>query len=770
MLKRFLPFLPVFFFVLITSIFFAPLYFQAKLPIPADTVIGLYHPFRDLYAKQYPRGIPFKNSLITDPVRQEYPWRLLAIDVEKSGLLPLWNPYTFAGSPLLANMQSAAFYPLNILFFLLPFSVSWSLLILLQQVLAGIFLYLYLRKMKLPSWPAVFGSIVFAFGGFFIGWLEWNTLVQVAIWLPLILLAKEHLLEKMSVKWTIVFVFAQCAAFFAGHLQTFFYLLLIHEPYIIARIYQESQKEKTTKQVITHALRKYWPFILLGCCIFLITAIQWIPTTEFIFQSGRDVDQINSWRNPGWFIPWQNSMQFLAPDFFGNPATMNYWGVWNYGEFIGYIGVAPLLLALFALFFRRDRKTFYFGTLFFLSLLFSYPTLFAKLPYLLHVPLLSTSQPTRFVFVTDFCLAVLAALGLDFFIRTDKKKRLLWILAFVFLIYAGLWLFVLVGYKLTTSLTPDIMLISKRNLYFPSGLFIASIAIFLTWIFLKNKKIQTALLMLLVFISIFDLLRFAQKFTPFTNPLYLFPQTRVTDYLQQHAGQFRIMELDPEIMPPNFSVMYHLQSVDGYDPLYLRRYGELIAASERGKPDIAPPFGFNRIVTPENINSNIINLLGVKYILSLKELQVPNLLYLFSEGQTKVYENTQVFPRAYFLLRVRYASDKNAAIQSLFDSSTDLRTTAIVEDQDNSLSGLRFANGSVDSVKYSENSVALHTTTVGTGFLVLTDSYYPSWHAKICSSTGSECRDSKIYVTDYNFRGVMVPPGEHTVIFYDTLY
>src|SRR2546423_82401 len=90
-------------FIAIVTIFFRPFLFQYKLPIPADTIVGLYHPFRDLYAKEYPRGIPFKNPLTTDPVRQQYPWRYLAIGLEEKFQLPLWNPYTFAGMPLLAN-------------------------------------------------------------------------------------------------------------------------------------------------------------------------------------------------------------------------------------------------------------------------------------------------------------------------------------------------------------------------------------------------------------------------------------------------------------------------------------------------------------------------------------------------------------------------------------------------------------------------------------------------------------------------------------------
>src|SRR3989344_9524853 len=118
-MKKILPYLSI---VLLVFVFFWQFFFKGLLPIPADTIVGLYHPFRDLYAKEYPRGIPFKNFLITDSVRQQYPWRKLVISAQKKLEFPLWNPYNFTGTPLLANFQSAPFYPLNILFFMMPFA------------------------------------------------------------------------------------------------------------------------------------------------------------------------------------------------------------------------------------------------------------------------------------------------------------------------------------------------------------------------------------------------------------------------------------------------------------------------------------------------------------------------------------------------------------------------------------------------------------------------------------------------------------------------
>ena len=68
-----------------------------------------------------------------------------------------------------------------------------------------------------------------------------------------------------------------------------------------------------------------------------------------LFQQGVRSVPLDSWLNQEWFLPWQNLAQFIAPDYFGNPATLNYFGIWNYGEFVGYVGIAPLFFALFAI-------------------------------------------------------------------------------------------------------------------------------------------------------------------------------------------------------------------------------------------------------------------------------------------------------------------------------------------------------------------------------------------------------------------------------------
>ncbi len=759
MIRKLSPYLLIIFVVIA---FFWPFILQNKYPIPSDTIVGLYHPFRDFYSKDYPNGIPYKNFLITDPVRQQYPWKLLAAEAMKEMKLPLWNRYNFAGTPLFANFQSAALYPLNILLLILPFNLGWGIIILLQPLMAAMFMYLYLRNLKQDIVSCLFGSMTFAFSGFMTVWMEWGTIGHTALWLPLILLAMDKIFDSFSNSgsskfkiqnysvWGFTFVASLASSFFGGHLQTFFYLSLLSVCYFFLRWFQYGKSKKA-----------FIIFLILSSLFLILTSVQWLPTLNFISESARGIDQ--NWLKEGWFIPWQHLVQFVAPDFFGNPATLNYWGVWNYAEFVGYIGIFPLLLAIHAIIYGKSIEKIFFVTVLLLSLLFSLPTLVAKLPYVLNIPLISTAQPTRLLFLINFSLSVLAAFGINILIQGNNKARILYPIGIIASTYCILWYFVFFGEELLPVINSDNLLVAERNLYVPSLLFLLTTIFVGFTLFVKNKKLKTVVISMLIIITIFDLFRFFHKFTPFTEKSYLFPTTKSIKFLQNQSGEFRIMTTDDMILPPNFSSVYKLQTLDGYDPLYLLRYGEFMAAMKRDRPDASPPFGFNRIITQNNINSRFVDLLGVKYVLSLNEVNPQKYELVFTEGRTKVYKNNQAYDRAFFVKHVSPVGNKNEAINKMFDINILFNESAVVQNFEGVTTS--FAKGQVNNVKYVRGRVEIDVESKEESFLVLMDTYYPTWGATICPKDSDKCNNAKIYLTNYSFRGVIVPKGEHTVIF-----
>jgi hypothetical protein len=754
----------VLFLVLVVGMFFSPFVWHGKIPIPADTLLGMYHPWRDVTWGTYVSGVPYKNFLITDPIRQQYVWRLLSVDDLKNGILPVWNPYQLAGSPLAGNIQSAPYYPLNFIFILLPFSTAWGALVFLQPLLAGLFFYFYLKNRNISGTGSLIGAAAFSFSGFAVSWMEWNTIVHTLLWLPLILLSIDKVSELLSkrnpklmkqisnqesfntkhcVIWLFIFTGSLICSFLAGHLQVFFYSFLVAVSYTVGRI-------------MTQQKRKVWSLLLFVFCYLLFISITfpvWLPILRFILLSARDVDQ-GSFLKPGWFIPWQHLMQFVAPDFFGNPATGNYFGVWNYAEFVGYVGIVPMILSLYALLFCRSRRILLWGSAFFAALFMALPTPLAMAPFILKMPLISTSQPTRLLSVITFFLALLSAVGFDYMKKEKNGKRVLIASVLPLCFLCAGWFVSLFGRNAGVPISSIEMAVAGKNLILPSIIFILSV--FLLIISHRVKPRFSSFLNIgIVLFVIFDLYRFFTKFTPFTQSSWIFPQTKILQYLKEQSGTYRIMALDRRILPPNVSSLYRLHDVSGYDPLYLNRTGQLVAAWERGKSDITPA-SFNRILTPMNVDSFITDLFGVKYILSIDEIKNPKVHEVMREGETKLYENTKTFPRVFFVSEVKRVQTAEEEIHELFALQQSLRTIAVTTDALPSKSYTTIPTDSV-TVKNGENTVIFETNTSSEQFVVFTDVYYPVWYATI------DGQITKIHRVDFDFRGIEVPAGKHTI-------
>lgn len=577
-------------------IFFSPI-IAGKLPFPGDALVGLYHPYRDAYADKYPAGIPYKNFLLTDPVLQQIPWKYLAVNSLKQAKLPWWNPYNFAGMPLLANFQAGVFYPFNIIFMLLRFDIAWTLYIILQSLLGALFLYIFLRHHRLHHLSAALSGLAWVLGGFMMAWLEWGNLGHTLIWLPLSLLMIDKYTETKKFKFILLNAIILSASFFAGHLQLTFYVISANLAYALYR-------------------RVNLLFAISYLLFAAATAVQWLPTLQLIKLSARDIDQTQILTRPDWFLPWQHLAQFVAPDFFGNPATLNYTGVWNYIEFVGYIGLVPLLLALGAVSSRTGRKIWL--AIIFISL-FTLPAPIAKLPFILKLPLLSTAQPSRLIALVSFGLAILAGIGMDQFLK--RKFNWKFPLAFVGTSLIILWL--------NAAST-----VAQRNLILPSITFIIFIMLVIIRALLRSIMLIPYLLFIL---TAAELLRFATKFTPFSPAEFFYPQTQTIKFLQDNLGSFRYLAVDRRILPPNANIMYGLATIEGYDPLYYKTYAQLITEMEGGQPGTIA--NFNRIIRPTNIDSPVLNQLKVKYILSLSTINSPQFKLVFQEGQTLVYEN-----------------------------------------------------------------------------------------------------------------------------------
>lgn len=735
------------FFVLLSGVFFYKTLFRFELPVPSDALVGLYHPWRDLYEHDFPRGVPFKNFLITDPVRQQIPWRKLVIDSWRSGRLPGWNPYVLAGAPLDANIQAAPFYPFNILFFIIPFSAAWTILILLQPAFAGLFMYAYLRNRKRSRMASLLGACAWSFSGFGIAWMTWGTIVHTALWLPLALLSIDKLMDARHVsgskgsvrRWSCVFALSLVMTITGGHMQIAMYSCIAIAGYLIWIVQNGGDRK-----------RMRW----VGAACFaavVVTAVQWVPIVQFLPQTGRINDQ-EVWNAAGWFLPLQHLVQFIAPDFFGNPATMNYWGIWNYGEFIGYIGIVPLIFALSALF--AAGVPMFFSSVFVIGLILMIQGPISRLPFALHVPLLAALQPTRLMFLVDVSLAVLAAYGFD--ALSVNRRRFVRVCVMIGGMLAAMWVVSFVGAAIWKGALPqEHMLVARRNMLLPSIIFV----VFAGWctLFRRAKKSTWYRIghLMLLGIVVCDLFRFGWKFIPFTKGEYFFPVTKTLSFLQSEKTPFRTMSLDDRILPPNTGSYYRIESIEGYDPMVSKRYEDFMVASERGKADLARPTGFHRIFTAHAIDSPLLPYMNVRYVLSISDVSRPFLRKVSQEGSIQLYRYTNELPRVYLADHIKVLTTAEEILDALIDTSP--ARIGIVEHAIPILSVPVSPDESVEIISYGTDAVQFRSVTANARLVVVLNSYDARWKATV------DGKKTDIVRANYLFSGVVVPRGSHIV-------
>ncbi len=385
--------LPLLLLFLLNLGLFIQLYFKHLLPFPGNLLVSYYYPWTGGGFLGFDPWTTRKDVIAMDVIRQMYPWKSLIFDLLKNGNWPLWNPFNFSGTPLLANLQSSVFFPGNFIFLILPPLWAWISLVVGLPLVFSLFAYIFLRSLKLSLLASIFGAVVMSNLSAVVVWAEQLVVIQSAIFLPLDLWAvtKYSQTKKLVYLWLLP-IFLACSVF-GGHIQTTSYVFLITTAYALFR--------KTPL--------KYY-ILCLGLAISL-SAVQLFPSFELYLNSARESSVSRELFYQSTF-PWQNLITVLVPDFYGNPATNNFRGR-DYGNFQGYFGIAALLLAALSWrYWSSSKEIKFWSILALLGLVFSLSP-FAYVFDKLHIPVLSSGYPSRMIFVFQLSMGVLAAYGLD---------------------------------------------------------------------------------------------------------------------------------------------------------------------------------------------------------------------------------------------------------------------------------------------------------------------------------------------------------------------
>jgi len=730
---------PIFIIVGLWLLFSFPYFLKGLVPFPSRYLVSFFPPWSASY------GMPVKNNAMPDIITQIYPWKKLTIETWKKGEIPLWNPFSFSGMVHAGNYQSAIFSPFNILFFILPFIDAWSVLILLQPLLAGLFMFLFLREIGSKEETSIIGSVGFMFCGFLVTWMAYGTLGCAVLFLPLVLWSIAGYLRSSSWVSFLVGTIAIASSFFSGHFQISIYVWITSFSYLLFETYQT---KKWRKGIIL--------FFML--CIGLCIAAPQLFLTYDAFQAS--VRSTNTQLKE--IIPWQYIVTFFSPDFFGNPVTRNDW-FGHYAEWGGYVGVIPLLLSLYTIFFSQHSKKVFFTGLFFVTLLLAYISPLSIALFQLKIPVLSTSAASRIIVITSFSLCVLGTFGFEQLLVDWKKREWKKRIGFFIGVIAVLSIFWGIIY-LMKPLPAERLLIAKRNLILPTAFIIFSVLIIGVGFLKKSYSIMIASL-LLILVGCFDSYRYAYKWVPFDPKEFVYPNVKVITLLQKEIGINRVFGF----IGNEVGSYFQLPLIEGYDAMYQGRYGEFINAASNGIVSRSGP----SVVQFDKHGLHALpalQLLGVKYILhrisdGRNVWAFPYWQYgegefksLYRDEHYELLEYVHVFPRLFLASSYVIKNDPQEIIDTLFQKNFDRRNTLVLEEKPTIEPVV--GEGTLEEMSHTPLTTTVKVRNSVPKLLFRSEVFDPGWNVTI------DGKPVSLHRADYDFQAVLVPDGEHVVKFY----
>lgn len=720
------------------------------------------------------------SSIGADTWSQFFYWRRFAYATLGHGELPLWNPYVFSGTPYIAGIQSAIFYPLNILYLLFdtPFAINLSITI--HCFLASLFTYLFARYIDIGRIGSILSAITFTYGApyFFHIYPGHLSIVSAVVWLPLMFLGMEALLRKKDIKYAVLGGLALSMQLLAGHPQYVFYSTIAVSLYFFIHL------------VVTKELRgSIWLF-LIGFGLFVITgislsAVQLLPTFELTQYSVREALSYE-WVST-FSLPPEKLITLLLPDFFGNMLNVPYWGKSYLWEMSVYLGVIPLAMVAAGILLDRSKHVFIFSLIAAISLILALgkytPLLMALYNY---VPGFAVFRGlSKFVFIFAFASSMIAGYGLEKVVRLaqEKSPKIQYVSSFLVataLVFISLGIVGhLYGYEFWKSIIgayitgedryeplpplTDDFVNGARAVVFMTILKTSILSILLAgvlfiWPRVKKLPIQSLIISVLA-LTVIDLWTFGSRYVVTFDPKAVSINMKLKTFLKSDKEPFRVATPISHLL--NMGMLEGIENVGGYDVIVLKDYSEFINFAQ-GLPVDEP----NIAMTIQGV-SPMLDLLNVKYYVlePTMNIPLPGFDLVFQNERYKVYRNNEALPRSFVVHDTWVIKDRDAIFQHMASPRFDPTSHAIIEETIDTVPFHPTVRSPLPRIiEHSPNRVTAEAYLREPGLLVLADAYYPGWKAFV------DGKETKIYRANYVMRGVHVPKGQHVIQFrYDPL-
>lgn len=718
-----------------------------------------------------------------------YPMFVFASNSLHNGDFPIWNPYLFGGMPYAADIQSALFYPLNPIFMLFGYPVSYpkvELLAILHYWLAGSFTFAFLRSLNLQRWPAFIGGLIFAFSGFAVVQLGHLPMLETANWFPLILLAANQAAKRRSLAWAIATGLLLAIDFLAGHFQLFIYVTYAMLGWWLALAWYF--RPQTTEN-LTNKSKNLWAklgwnrlniqwqwwvsqFVLLAISFVVLLGGTLVQLWPFYEMGNQSIRSAISYETSTQFGVWPIGLiELLLPNLFGSNPT-NYYGAWSNTEVLGYLGLFSYALAALGLLLSRQPRIYkiFFGALTLLGLLFSLSGFTVLQGWLYEfIPALHLMRASgRFLLWFDFGGAVAAALGAQALfnwlaeppelVLPTVRQTLKWA-------WRGLGLFALGLIFLPLPLLYNNILSNPGNnndllIRGINGLVLVVIILllgaWLLWSIYQRQLKTNAAASLIVALLVFDLFSARVDFNPTTQDVTAaFDNGPIANYLHQQDPQnlYRIDSTGSsavQVWQPDTADIYDLTDVQGlFNPLQLANYDALWNAVVKQGKDFR--------------SSPAYALFNVGYVIARNKEDPlsPQFQTVFKDTRPginlNVDKNTQALPRAWIVHQAIVSSSQSEILKDVLSPDFKPSQTVYLANGKTLNGSATTAAETVRIVSQGNNSLELDANLQSEGYVVLSQAYYPGWQVQIDDTQG------KLLNADYAFGAILLPPGHHTI-------
>jgi len=698
--------------------------------------------------------------------RYFYPIRYFTASAIKAGIIPLWNPYLFAGIPNLAALQPAVFYPISILTYIFPFFFGIKLFIIMHFILTAIFTYLLMKHFNASKTGALISAITYSFGGFLLSVVDMLTTLSAATWTPLIFLFyAKALTYKPNIYIILTGVFLGIQ-FLAGEPTQLYGTLIALTLFTIAKIWHQTSLIKALINLPLAGL------ISVGLFLFQI-----LPFLEMVLLSTR-TSGLKFTHATSLSLGPHELLNLILPYFTGNFIEKNhFWFGQSWLESI-YSGILPLLFAFIAIIFlRKERIVLFFAGIILIFILLSFGKLFPIYQILYqYLPGFSMIRyPVKFFSFVAFGGSILAGFGYDYLItriRHDGSKILTLFSIFI-LIYAAIFSIFFLNQqnaifflkKIYFPYSSDIQIDTWANNLFVNFIIVCAISIFgiLLIFLLFNQKISTSVFNFgIVGIIIIDLFLFGIRINPLISQKIYAYKSNALKFILQDKDCYRIL-LEPRTdkyfhiirgdtledaligvensLVHNYGLFYKIFDAQGYESLTLNDYNQVLKIIKKG-------------------SGNLLNLLNIKYVISKFELRMKQLKKVYEDEAIKIYWNTTCFPRAFFVSKVKVINDRQELLKEMMHGDFNPVEEVLLEEKFKiQNSKFKIQNSQAQIIEYQPNKVIITASSLSHSILFLSDTYYPGWQAFI------DGKKTKIYRANYTFRAINFPAGKHKVEF-----